>query len=395
VSTVLECAWIVTGGWSAASVAYLLTILASAAKAEKTRELSGVPPELNLLVLVPAHNEGLIIGQAVKALIDTDYPADQRTIVVIADNCTDNTVTAALDAGALVWERDDPLHRGKGAALAWGIERGFEELLHVDAVLVVDADCQASDNLLTVIAAKLDQGAPAVQVDYVAANPEDSPAAALRYVAFLLMNTVRPRGKVGLGLSCGLLGTGMAFTETTLRELPWTAYSVTEDREYHLRLVERGLRVAFAPEARVTTPVPVTWSQGSAQQLRWDSGNVLLARRWVWKLASVGLRRQDVHLVHAAGELLVPPQTTLSSLTVAGFLLASGRRNRPLRTVTMFAAGAQLLYVFAGVRLVGSPRVLWRVLPAVPQLVFTRVRQQLRILAGRGSQTWVRTERAS
>src|SRR5207248_922915 len=83
-------------------------------------------------------------------------------------------------------------------------------------------------------------GAEAVQVAYLAANPGESDAAALRWAGFALMNVVRPRGKSALGLSCGLLGTGMAFRAELLRRVPWRSRGLTEDLEEHVRLAEAG-----------------------------------------------------------------------------------------------------------------------------------------------------------
>jgi len=395
VRLILASAWIATGGWAAASMAYLLGILTSAALGVRSLTTPAHDGAADLLVLVPAHDEELVLAATVRALLGTDYPAELRAVVVIADNCTDGTADVARDAGAVVWERQDPAHPGKGAALGWAITRAWKERPDLDAVLVVDADCIASPSLLSAVASRLRAGAAAIQVDYVAGNPQDSPSAALRYAAFLLMNTVRPLGKAGLGLSAGLLGTGMAFSRETLRRVPWGALSVTEDREYHLRLIEHGIRVEFAAEARVTTPVPVTVSQGAAQQMRWDTGNALLTRQWLRRLTVAGLRRRDRHLLHAAGELAVPPQATLVALTSIGLLIACLRRSRPLKLLTCATGAAQILYVVVGVSLVGSPRVLWRVLPAIPQLVLVRIRQQARIVIGRGSTTFVRTERSA
>src|SRR5205814_8518557 len=122
------------------------------------------------------------------------------------------------------------------------------------------------------MAARLAAGAAAGQADYVVANPGASWAAALRFAAFRLINTVRPAGRERLGLSAGLLGTGMAFRRDLLRRLPWDAFSVAEDQEYHARLVLAGERVAFAREASVSSAMPAGLRAARTQQERWEGG---------------------------------------------------------------------------------------------------------------------------
>ena len=80
-------------------------------------------PPVRFVVLFPAHNEALILGEVLEGLRILDYPQDSYRILVIADNCTDETATIALQKGVMVWERENPEERGKGYALQWAIDR--------------------------------------------------------------------------------------------------------------------------------------------------------------------------------------------------------------------------------------------------------------------------------
>lgn len=68
------------------------------------------------MAILPAHNEENVIGNLIESLKKQDYPANLIDIYVIADNCTDNTVKIAKEAGAIVLERkeDDPKKEQKG-----------------------------------------------------------------------------------------------------------------------------------------------------------------------------------------------------------------------------------------------------------------------------------------
>ena len=118
------------------------------------------------------------------------------------------------------------------------------------------------------------------------------------------MDTVRPLGKERLGLSCGLFGTGMAFTRELLRRAPWSATGLAEDGEYHLRLVAAGERVEFIPHAWVRSAMPTSLRASRVQQARWERGRLGLIRRWTPSLVASGVARRDPVRVHAGLEHL-------------------------------------------------------------------------------------------
>lgn len=383
-------------GALALSTGYLLGLLVAARGA--ARNPSG-PAEteggdrLRLVVLIPAHNEQPGIEATLEELARCDYPDDLRRTVVIADNCTDRTADHARRAGAEVWERRDPSRRGKGHALIWALERLNAEDSATEGVVVLDADCVASPNLLSAIDLRLRSGARALQVDYVVGNPDASHVSALRFGAFALMNTVRFQGKQRLGLSCGLVGTGMAFSRDLLQRQPWTTTGLTEDDEYHMRLVLAGERAEFVADASVSSAMPTSLRGSSDQQARWEQGKLQLIRHWTPRLVLSGLAQRDLVRVHAGMECLVPPQSLIAAgsagSALAGLLL--GRRR--LLSLSLVTIAAQLTFVLAGLRLVRAPAHVYRALLAAPMLVASKLAIYGRLLGGRGPTSWVRTER--
>jgi cellulose synthase/poly-beta-1,6-N-acetylglucosamine synthase-like glycosyltransferase len=376
-------------GWALAASSYLITLAAAGARARRAPS----PPRhaLNLTVLVPAHDEAGSIGSAVGGLLGCDYPADRLRLIVVADNCSDETAVLAGEAGAETWERDDPSDPGKGQALAWALGRLRDEGAVTDAVVIFDADCVPSPNLLERLSARLAAGADGVQARLMIADPDTSAAAALRSGAYTLMNYTRPLGKEALGLSVGLQGTGMAFATRTLSEIPWSSFSLLEDREYHLQMVEAGRRVSFVAEAEVRTPAPPSRAGANTQETRWDAGNLHLARTWLPRM----LRENGAdprQRMHAAIELIVPPQAAVSALWATGLLTGVIARAAGLRRLALAAAAAQAAYVITGLWLARAPRAVWRALPAAPVLVVRRLAQIARIVA-RPPRDWERTER--
>lgn len=380
----------------ALSSGYLLALLFAARHETKN---SSAPParigptRLQLVILIPAHNEQGGIRATLDALALCDYPDAARRTVVIADNCTDQTVDCAKDAGAEVWERTMATKRGKGHALVWALDRLKVEGSAFDGVVVLDADCIASVNMLNEIDLGLRSGANALQVNYVVGNPLSSHSSALRFGAFALMNTVRYLGKQRLGLSCGLAGTGMAFTRDLLDREPWTTTGLTEDAEYHMRLVLAGERVEFVGNASVSSSMPTSLRGSSDQQARWEQGKLELIRHWSPQLVSSGLLRRDIVRIHTGLECLVPPQSLITAgslLSLLGGLLLGSRRLVMLSALTL---AAQITFVLAGLRLVRAPVQVYRALPAAPALIATKVVLYAQLLGGRGPTSWARTER--
>lgn len=376
--------------WAGLQTAYLLALLGAAQRSRaKTRAPAPEAQLPTLVVLVPAHDESELIERCVRSLLAARYPQGRREIVVIADNCTDDTAALARAAGATVWERRDDANRGKGQALAWALDRVRVELSAADAIVMVDADCVSSEDLLLELGTSVVEGADAAQADYGVSNPEESTSSALRYAGYALMNGVRTAGKEGLGLSCGLMGSGMVFPMRTLEQVPWDAFSVTEDREYHLRLVDQGGRARFVGGAWVRSPMPTTQRQGEVQQMRWETGNVTLARRWIPRL----LRRGGRDPLHAAVELTVQPLSVLVALSGAGLALSALARSRRGAAAGLAVLGGQVAYVFGGLAFSRAPSAVYSALLRAPALVARRLLQMARILSGSGASEWQRTER--
>lgn len=373
---------------------YLLVLLGAAfSERDSDPARTRGDDRLRFLVVIPAHDEEAGIEATLASLQRLEYPQDSVELIVVADNCRDATASLASNMGATVWERIDPSRPGKGSALAWALERAWRERPLAEAVALVDADCSASPNLLAAMDERLRAGAVAVQVDNSIANGNASSASALRYAAFVLINTIRPLGKTRLGLSCGLSGTGMGFSRALLEREPWAAVSLAEDREYHLRLVAAGERVVFASEAAVSSPVATSLGKASEQQLRWEAGSFAAVPEWTPKLVKMGLRERDPVRIHAGLEPLVPPHALLALVQVSLFAAAVAVRSRFALSVAAANLVGQASFVCGGLALVNAPRAAYRALALAPVLIVRRVGLYARLVAGRGPRRWVRSER--
>src|SRR5699024_1165964 len=70
-------------------------------------------------IVIPAHNEEKFISKTLYSLFALVYPKNLYDLIVVADNCSDNTAQVARSLGATVIERNNNQKRGKGYALRW------------------------------------------------------------------------------------------------------------------------------------------------------------------------------------------------------------------------------------------------------------------------------------
>ena len=108
----------VAGAAIAALTSYLL-VLTGAALIRRPAPAARSTPGTRFAILVPAHDEALVIERLLESLRAQRYPRDKYDIHVVADNCRDETAVLAARAGAVVHERTDEQHQAKGYALRW------------------------------------------------------------------------------------------------------------------------------------------------------------------------------------------------------------------------------------------------------------------------------------
>ncbi len=369
-----------------------LVLLVVASLLPKRPSHRDIEPRRRFAILVPAHDEEQVIGRLLDSLGRLDYPRELFDVHVVADNCDDRTAQIARDHDAQVHERrSSPSDRGKGQALRWLLDRLSDQ--PYDAYVVFDADSVVSPGFLRVVDARLEEGWTAVQGYYGVLNPDDSWVAGLRSLAFSLLQFTRRRGLAALGASAGLAGNGMAFARELRQVREWNAFGLTEDLELHLKLVERGIKVAFAPEAVVLAEMPTSLAQAKSQNVRWERGRLGLARAYGPRLLAAGLARRDRARLVAAIDVMVPPQSILVLLALAmlaaSFALGS--------SVAVALAGAvlvgQVAYTVGGLARARVPLRRWSVLAWAPAYALWKAWVYLRALSAGRALAWVRTAR--
>ena len=371
------------------------------AASKRHRPSTATDRSVRFAFVVPAHNEAFGISETIASLRAVEYPRQSFRVVVIADNCTDDTAAVARAAGAQVIERTDDDRRSKGFALGDVLPVVMADSW-VDAVVVVDADSIVSPNVLILCAGRIAAGEDALQVRYGIRNPDDSWRTQLLTVAFACFHDVRSAGRETLGLSCGLRGNGMVFTRRALEVAPHKASSLVEDLEYGMDLADVGVRVGYVAHASVLAEMPNNDEGSRTQRDRWELGRAEFRRRAVATLRE-GLRSRDRMQVDLAMDVLVPPLGTVAALTVGSGAIALGvsvlrRRIDPSVAPAAIAAVGLGSHVVAGWRASGTGWKGLSALARVPGYVAWKVRGRSSSgsssvpVAGTG-QPWIRTAR--
>jgi len=388
----------------AVPILYLCIISASAIltahkrKAIKSSEQhNGKDKDLpNFAILIPAHNEEVLLGKLLDSLYELNYPRERYTVYVVADNCTDSTATLARTRGWIrLYERFDTTKRGKGYALNWLMEQlEVNKCIH-DAYVILDADSVVVPYFLHAMAQELLRGAHALQGHNTVLNTTDAPGTILRWIALTLMNHVRTLGRNGIGASSTITGNGVCLSRTLLERYPWQSYTLSEDYQYYLSLVLNGERVRYVPEALVRSHMPTTFAQMRTQDIRWEAHEDTRKKwRTAWQLLRTGLQQRDFVRLEAIAELLTPPLSLLIGSSIIAFVVSILLDARFELWLSLLVIAGLIGYIASALYLLHAPRTVYRALLYAPGFMLWKLWVYF-VLSRSKKHTseWVRTRR--
>lgn len=312
-------------------------------------------------VIVPAYNEGAMVGVAIGSVLVGDYPRDRLEILAIDDGSTDDTwehiQRIAAEHPEVVRAIRMPKNGGKREALREGFTRATGEV-----VVTVDSDSRLEPDALRQIVAPLiaDARVAAVAGKVLVLNRYDGLLTRLLAIRFFLAFDLgrAAQSRFGAVLCCPgaltayrrsavLAVLGRWSTQTFLGE-PCT---IGEDRALTTWLLRTGHRAVYQSTAIVHTLVPTSYGGVARMYLRWERGNIregltllpVLATRW---------RRED-RLWPTIDVLLELGQFPLACVAVvlmlAHLLAAPVDILRMIATISVFAL-LQSLYTLRSER---------------------------------------------
>lgn len=394
--TLVSCLLAIVAGFLATSVAvYFLEIIAAVALSRWQRP--ALPNERlrqPIAVLVPAHNEGSGLLPTLANIQCQLLPGDR--LLVVADNCSDDTAAVARGKGAEVVERIDPTRLGKGFALDCGIRHLSSNPPEI--VMIVDADCRLADGALDYLALVCTTTGRPAQALYLMTVPIDSQVNhQVAEFSWRVKNWLRPLGLRALNLPCQLMGTGMAFPWGVIRAANLANGQIVEDLKLGLDLTVAGHPPVFCPSARVTSEFASSAAGTGTQRKRWEQGHLDMIFKIAPKLFAIAIARRDRNVLAVALDLAVPPLSLLGMLVLGIFGLSlwsaiSGYSFAALAIATIsllaFAFATFLAWLKCGRDVVPPGALL-----LIPSYAFRKLRLYRQFFSGNIDSKWIRTDR--
>ena len=348
----------------------------------------------SLAILVPAHNESNGIGVTLKSLLaQVDLPA---SIIVIADNCTDDTADVARQYGVTVIERQDDLKRGKGFALDFGMQYLKSTLQSPEIVMIVDADCWVGPHAIPTLAQTARDHQRPVQALYLMVSPDASALKTrLAEFAWVIKNQVRPLGLRVMQGPCQLMGTGMAFPWAFISNADLANGHLVEDMKLGLDAANDGHAPVFCHEALVKSAFAANEAGADSQRTRWEHGHISMIFNTGLPLVWKGLRTRNAELVAMALDICIPPLALLvmclsAYILISALLAVFGYAGSLVLGGTMFVL--LFLAVMAAWAKFGRHAITLWMLAYAPLYALRKIPLYLKYLVKRQVE-WVRSQR--
>jgi cellulose synthase/poly-beta-1,6-N-acetylglucosamine synthase-like glycosyltransferase len=360
----------------------------------ETPATTGAERRGQIAVLIPAHNEASGLLPTLEDIKAQLRPTDR--LLVVADNCTDDTAAIASSAGTEVTARNDPTKIGKGYALDWGVK-----YLSADApeiVVVIDADCRVKPKAIDFLAIATVKAQRPVQALYLMTAPAGGQVnQQVAEFAWRLKNCIRPRGLTAVSSPCQLMGTGMAFPWHVIQAAALASDSIVEDLKLGVELACAGYPALFCSSAVVTSTFPKSAEGVLKQRQRWEHGHVWLIFTKVPELLRATVKRRDPRVIALMLDLLIPPLSLLVAILVCSVAIGVGAIMVGISSMPLIISLSSLMTVFAALGLAWF-RFGRDILPAKSFGLLARyVAEKLRIysgvLLGRHVSSWTRADR--
>jgi cellulose synthase/poly-beta-1,6-N-acetylglucosamine synthase-like glycosyltransferase len=309
---------------------------------------AAVPEWPTVTIVVPAHDEELVIGGCLEHLLALDYPAERLEIIVVNDRSTDGT-QAIIDrfvtgsGGRLqAMIRSPNAAPGKPAALKDALARVRSEI-----VVFFDADYLPDPPLLkTLVAPFLDPQVGATMGRVVPYNTDVNLLTRLLDLERRGGYTIDQAGRGLLDWLPQFGGTVGGVRMSALADAGgWSAETLAEDTDLTYRLFLGGWTVEYIDDAMCHEESPEDWRARYRQVRRWACGHNQCLFRYFWPvLRSRRLRlgqRLDAALVlvfflfpplallNLAAALIYPtlyayPPLNFALISVAPFVVSFG-----------------------------------------------------------------------
>ena len=320
---------------------------------------------------------------------------EQDQIIVIADNCHDNTAELAKSTGVKVLERENLIERGKGYALDYAIQ----QIKHAppEVLVILDGDCIIEPNTIKNITCMAIATGRPVQATYLMEQPENpSLKDNISMFSIKVKNKVRLLGLNRLGWHSLLTGSGMAFPWSLISQVSLAGSKTTDDMQLTVDLALAGSTPVFCENALVVGRL-MKDRDAQSQRSRWEHGHLEMILIEVPRLLKAFLTTGNFAALGLALDIFIPPLSLLVMAWLASAIVAW------LAAIVMGISLIPVVIIsIAGVFLISGVLLAWskfgrsdlpvKNLVAIPFYVLGKIPIYLKFLVKPQSR-WLKTER--
>lgn len=343
----------------------------------------------DFVILMPAHNEELVITKAIQSILP--QLSNSKQLLVIADNCSDNTASIAKELGANLIERFDTIRRGKGYALDFGLQ--FLKDNPPQVVLIIDADCIISSGTIEkLVRACVNYQRPIQALYLMESQLNPSLKAKVASFAWLVKNKVRPLGAKVINMPCQLMGTGMAFMWNDIVSSNLASGHIVEDMKLGVDMARLNKAPLFLEDALVTSVFPPSQEATNTQRARWEHGHLSVILTESPSLLIEAIKTKNIQILGMTLDLIVPPLAMLTMMNVILFVICYHLSIQPALFVVFLSLIALTISIVLAWYKFGRDIISFNQLCYAPLYAITKLPLYIKFFLNRQVE-WVRSKR--
>ncbi|KRM06299.1 group 2 glycosyl transferase [Liquorilactobacillus ghanensis DSM 18630] len=232
-----------------------------------------------ITLVVPAHNEAVVIEQTAKAILNMNYPADKVELLLYADNCEDQTyqIMQKLVARSNYRQRKIKVINRHGTGGKAGVLNDALKIAHGEYIGVYDADAMPEKNALYFLVAKaLEKTEQHVAVfgRNKTRNADQNFLTRCINQEIVVTQRIQHVGMWHLFKIGRIPGTNFIINTDFVKEIGgWRNGALTEDTDISFKIMQSGNLIALAYNSEAFQQEPETLKSYYLQRKRWAKGN--------------------------------------------------------------------------------------------------------------------------
>ena len=315
--TIVEILEIIISGFEWILASYFLLsclyifVFAVAGHTQKKTRTEGKNKLHKIAVLIPAYREDNVIVEVAKNALRQQYPPSFNDVIVIADSLQEVTLKRLRHLEIKVEEVSFE-QSTKSKALNTTMARLTKQY---DYALILDADNIMEPQFLNKMNHAFNQGHQVVQGHRMAKNTNTS-FAILDAASEEINNHIFRRGHSALGLSSGLIGSGMAFQYDLFKEIMTSIHAVGGfDKELEFELAKRQIHIEYLQDAVVLDEKIQKASDFSTQRRRWVATQFVYLEKYGKQAWAELIEHQNLNFFDKVVQMVLPPRVLLLGFT--------------------------------------------------------------------------------